>query len=155
MSLNVYYYNGKVQVFQKEQCSNKKKIFPLLYNVTNVIYVPFNNSYKDEINTSIYQLKNAFIGYKKVQNNQNDKQYILIVNNDDTWDCVQFQSLENKTEFVQDDVIFKGCVILNDLHENHIEKIEQTIDKMKKQSVAFLNAKILQYQRNLSCLMGE
>lgn len=151
--MNLYYYNGEILAKETMDRENKKKVFPLLYDIDNADIVPFEVEMEKEKERSrdlIY--KKAYIGYKLPTHTDKDEKCLLYINVDKSWECKDLKDFQNTIDFQENKIVFKGYLFPASDKENFEQMKKDSITRMKKEAEDFLNAKVVQYNDYLSIL---
>ena len=132
---------------------NKKKVFVLLYDVTDCNIVPFDVEISNEqIRQKDLIYKKAYIGYKFPVHKEDEEKCLLFINPDKSWECKEISKFKNNIDFQEDKVVFNGFLYPASENDNFEEMQKATVSKMKEEAVDFLNAKIIQYNDYLNML---
>lgn len=145
MEMNVYYYNDEVVCKQSNQMMNKKKVFPLLYNVQKKNLAVFDININENGCQKNITHKVSYIGYKKQQNQQGQEKHIICVEKDNTWINDLLENIKNKMNFCDNNINLKGFVFYENEEQDIENKINEQISNMKEEAFSYIQNKIKEF----------
>ena len=146
--MNVYYTGFKVVAAENRDGMDKKRTFPLLYNVEEKYFAKFEVIIDENLNIKKRDMviKKGWIGYKNANPVEGEDKDLLFVNSDGSWGCETIKKFSNNIDFNDNKILLTGTLWLENMDVEIEPVFKEKVNEMISEAQSFLDSKIIIYE---------